>query len=136
MNTNKILLVDDDKDILLSLTIRLKASGYQVVQATDAISAMSVARKELPDLIILDLGLPAGDGWVVMERLKALPQTASIPVIVLTAHDAEGNQERAHEAGAVDFLQKPDYNNLLLTSVQSALMRPHPQSPSARNIRK
>lgn len=69
----KILIVDDDQDLLLGLSIRLKANGYQVVAATEGYAAVSTVRKEMPDLIILDLGLPAGDGFVVMQRLKASP---------------------------------------------------------------
>src|SRR3984885_5069071 len=107
MSGNKILVIDDDQHLLLGLTPRLQAHGYKVVSAPDAVSAVSVARKELPDLVILDLGLPAGDGFVVLERMKGLPDLVAIPVIVLSARDPTGNKKRALEAGAIAFFQKP-----------------------------
>jgi DNA-binding response OmpR family regulator len=121
MKLNKILIVDDDHDFLRALTARLEANHYQVIQAIDADSAMQSVSREAPDLIVLDLGLPGGDGFLVMQRLKSHPSTAAIPVIVLTAKDAEGNQERAYETGAVDFLQKPVNNEWLLGAIQTAL---------------
>jgi PleD family two-component response regulator len=78
----KILIIDDDPHLLLGLTPRLAASNYSVVTATDAISAVSVARKEVPDLIILDLGLPGGDGFLVLERIRNLAGLAATPFIV------------------------------------------------------
>jgi two-component system KDP operon response regulator KdpE len=75
----KILIIDDDPHLVFGLTLRLKASGYSVVAAGDAISAIAVARKEAPDLTILDLGLPGGDGFVVLERMKSLAELAAIP---------------------------------------------------------
>jgi two-component system KDP operon response regulator KdpE len=66
----KVLIVDDDADIRRGLNVRLRANGYEVLFAADAISALTVAVKERPDLVILDKGLPAGDGYVVMERLQ------------------------------------------------------------------
>jgi len=67
MSGKKILIVDDDKDVLRGMNVRLKANGYDVVFAADGISAISAVRKEDPDVIILDIGLPGGDGFVVME---------------------------------------------------------------------
>jgi DNA-binding response OmpR family regulator len=75
----KILIVDDDQDIRRLLGIRLKARGYEPFFAGDAISAVNQARKEHPDLILLDLMLPAGDGYLVVERLKAMPALEGIP---------------------------------------------------------
>jgi DNA-binding response OmpR family regulator len=121
MTAKKILIVDDDKDFLRGLNIRLSAYGYRVVFATDAISAVSMARKEEPDLIILDIGLPGGDGFTVMRRLSSLAGLATIPIIILTGKDTFGNQERALEAGALAFLQKPVDNGVLLTTIKKAL---------------
>ena len=99
----------------------MKANGYRVISATDAISAIEVARKEAPDLIILDLGLPAGDGFVVLERMRGLADLGAIPVIVLSARDPADNKKRALDAGAVAFFQKPPDNHEFLTAIRQAL---------------
>lgn len=121
MRTNKVLIIDDDQDLLVGLTTRLKANGFSVVCATDGISAIAVARKEAPDLIILDLGLPAGDGFLVLERMKGLADLAATPVIVLSARNPEGNMKRALDAGAVAFFQKPPDNHEFLNAIRHAL---------------
>jgi DNA-binding response OmpR family regulator len=121
MTRKKIQIVDDDQDLLRGLTPRLKANGYNVVTATDAISAIGVARKEAPDLVILDLGLPAGDGFTVLERMKDLPDLAATPVIVLSARDPAENEKRALGAGAAAFFQKPPENHEFLTAIRRAL---------------
>lgn len=118
MGTKKILIVDDDKDLVRGLMFRLKANGYETAWAFDGYSAMSMAQKEKPDLVILDLGLPAGDGFTVMERLKNVSSLALTPVIVLTARDLKINKERALQAGAVAFFQKPADNDRLLAAIQ------------------
>src|SRR3984893_13510414 len=105
MGNKKILIVDDDPDVRHGMHVRLKANHYDTFFAADALSSMAEARKHEPDLIILDLGLPAGDGFVVMERLKAVPSLAVIPIIVVSARDVRANQERALKAGAKAFLQ-------------------------------
>jgi twitching motility two-component system response regulator PilH len=104
--------------------VRLKANGYDTFFAVDALSVVAAARKYLPDLIILDLGLPGGDGYVVMERLNRIPEHALIPVIVVSARDVRGNQERALKAGAKAFLQKPVDNAELLAVIRQALGEP------------
>ena len=115
----KILLVDDDKDLLRGMSVSLKASGYDVVSAQDAVTAVSTAREQKPDLVILDIGLPAGDGFVVMERLSNL--STDIPVIVVSAREAEPNRERALTAGAKAFFQKPVKRKAFMASVRHAL---------------
>jgi DNA-binding response OmpR family regulator len=121
MAAAKILIVDDDQDIRRLLGIRLKAEGYEAIFAGDAISAVNQARHERPDLILLDLGLPAGDGYVVMERLKAMPALEGTPVIVVSARDPHSEEERLAASGADSFFRKPfDYEELL-TAVGQAL---------------
>jgi CheY-like chemotaxis protein len=87
-------------------------------------SAISEARKQRPDLIILDLGLPAGDGFVVMERLRALTPLALIPVIVVSGRSVEGNKERARKAGAKAFVQKPWDDGELLELIATHINQP------------
>jgi len=121
MATKRILIVEDDVDLLRGLTMRLKANGYEVVNATDAIFAVSVAMEERPDLIILDIGLPGGDGYVIMDRLNKIPGTIGTPIIVLTARDVASDMERAIKAGARAFFQKPADNDELLAAIRKAL---------------
>src|SRR5881275_1935248 len=82
MSKAKILIVDDDPDLRRGLNLRLRASHFDTAYATDGFSAIAMAQKERPDLIILDIGLPAGDGFVVLDRLQQSAQLSSIPVIV------------------------------------------------------
>jgi DNA-binding response OmpR family regulator len=121
MPTKKILIVEDDRDVREGMHVRLRANHYDTVFAGDAFSVVNEARKQMPDLIILDLGLPGGDGFVVMERLKRIPAVASIPIIVVSARDARGNQERALREGAKAFLQKPVDNVEFLAAIRKAL---------------
>jgi len=121
METPKILIVDDDPDLRQALKLRLRASHYTTVSATDGYSAIAQAYKERPDLIILDLGLPAGNGFVVLDRLREDDKLSAIPVLVLTAREPHGNEDRALKAGAVAFFQKPVDNAELMQAIQSTL---------------
>lgn len=121
MSDKKILIVEDEDDMRHGLNMRLRASGYKTVFAVDGVSAVSVAKREQPDAILLDIGLPAGDGFVVMQRLRANAALGCIPVIVLTARDARANAERAFKEGAVAFFQKPAANADLLDAIGQAV---------------
>jgi DNA-binding response OmpR family regulator len=117
----KILIIDDDSEVRLGYHVRLKANNYDTFFAADALASVTEARNHKPDLIILDLGLPAGDGFVVMERLKTNPHLAVIPVIVVSARDPHANRDRALQAGAKAFLQKPVDNEELLAVIRQCL---------------
>jgi DNA-binding response OmpR family regulator len=121
MEQPKILIVDDDPNLCRALKIRLQANHYNTVQASDGYAAVSVAQREHPNLIILDLGLPAGDGFVVLKRLQDSDTLSSIPVIVLTARDPQSNQEKTLQAGATAFFQKPADNGELLAVIRATL---------------
>jgi len=101
--------------------VRLRANHYDTVNAGDGYSAIALAYKEHPDLIILDLGLPAGDGFVVLERLQKDDKLSAIPVIVLTARDPQSSERRALQAGAAAFFQKPADNAELLNVIRASL---------------
>jgi DNA-binding response OmpR family regulator len=117
----KILVVEDDKKIATAIAVRLKAEGFQVDIALDAAMGIAYARKMEPDLVILDISMPAGDGFLVAKRLRALAQTMFTPFIFLTASKQPGLRDRAREAGAVDFLEKPYEAAELLNTVKDAL---------------
>lgn len=119
----KILVIDDDADIRRLLKIRLEHEGYDTAFAWDAVTALTIARKEEPGLIILDLGLPGGDGYVVMERLQTLAPFAMIPIVVLSAQPVEPNAARSLAAGAHAFVEKPFELETLLAAVRDALAR-------------
>jgi two-component system KDP operon response regulator KdpE len=117
----KILLVDDDPDLLRALRLRLRANNYEVATASDGYTAIAQAQKEKPSLIILDLGLPVGDGFVVLDRLQNSDGLAGIPVIVLSARDPQANEQRALRSGAAAFLQKPADNDELMNVIRVSL---------------
>lgn len=121
LNRAKIMVVDDDPDLRQALSLRLRANQYDTINVCDGYSAIAMAQKEKPHLIILDLGLPAGDGFAVLKNLQQYPALSSIPVIVLTARDPEGNEKRTLESGAVAFFQKPADNEELMSVVRACL---------------
>jgi len=117
----KILIVEDDADVRLGYLILLKAHHYDVLLAADGMSAVSEAVKNRPDLVILDLGLPAGDGFVVLDRFRVNLNLALVPVIVVSGRDLAVNKERALKLGAKYFLQKP-WNDTELLGIISQLI--------------
>lgn len=105
----KILLVEDDKKLSLAMTMRLKSNGYTVQAAPDAITAMSSAIAFSPDVVVIDINLPGGNGFTVAERLKTSVETSSIPFLFMTASKNPELQQKATELGAIGFLEKPFY---------------------------
>src|ERR1039458_6344240 len=94
LNRAKIMVVDDDPDLRQALSLRLRANNFDTINVCDGYSAISMAQKEKPHLIILDLGLPAGDGFAVLKSLQQFPALSTIPAIVLKARDPESNEKR------------------------------------------
>jgi DNA-binding response OmpR family regulator len=132
MSNPKILVVEDDAEVRLGYHVLLKAHQYDTVFAIDAIGAIREARKALPDLIILDLGLPAGDGVLVLVRLQTNPNFAVIPVIVVSARDVHRNKARALAAGAKAYVEKPWNDDQLLALIRHHLLTPEAAHGSSR----
>lgn len=116
-----ILVIEDDADIRRGLTLLLQARGYATETAADAITGHGVAVRTRPALILLDLGLPGGDGLGVLQRLKSLTSTSAIPVIVLTARDPQRHEAAALAAGAVGFFQKPVDTDRLVAAIEAQI---------------
>jgi DNA-binding response OmpR family regulator len=119
--TAKILIVEDDPDISGLLGLRLRRAGYETSYAADAVTALTIARKERPDAIVLDFGLPGGDALVVMERLRAVAPLSHVPVIVVSARDPEATGPVVLAAGAQAFVAKPVAIDEFLTAVRAAV---------------
>ena len=113
-----LLLVEDDTKIALALGIRLKAAGYTVITAPDAVHAMDQAVRHAPDIVVLDINLPGGNGFVVAERLRASPKTATLPIVFVTASKTPGLHERARSVGAVALIEKPFSATDLLEAIE------------------
>jgi CheY-like chemotaxis protein len=116
----KILVVDDNEIILKTITLKLQGSGYQVFTALDGASAVTLARKEIPDLILLDINFPPDvdgvpwDGFRIMEWFHRLDTSKKIPIIIITGLEDAKNKQRASAGGAVAFFHKPiDHDDLL-----------------------
>jgi CheY-like chemotaxis protein len=107
MTVPKILLVEDNEMNRDMLSRRLKRHGYSVITAHDGEQGYAMACSEMPDLILMDIGLPEMDGWEVTRLLKANPDTRHIPVIALTAHAMLSDRDKAFEAGCDDYDTKP-----------------------------
>lgn len=107
MKEKKVLVVDDDKDFLFLMARKISEDGYQVFTALDGIQALKLAYNEIPDVIILDIMLPAGGGISILKKLKGSTKTHVIPVIAITASDDPGIKEEALENNAAEFMIKP-----------------------------
>ncbi len=117
----RILIVDDERDIVKALTIRLRGAGYEIVTAFDGAQGIFMAHKEKPDLILLDIRMPAGDGFSVAEKLKQSADTLAIPVIVLTGSPEKNSEEKAMAVGARFYVKKPYDPEELLDAIKRAL---------------
>ena len=121
MSKKKILIVEDDSDVRLGYQVLLRAHNYDTAFAADGSSVVSEARKHQPDLIILDLGLPGGDGFLVLDRLRAHSFLSEVPIIVVSARDLQPNKERALTVGVKAFIQKPWNDDELLATIDEQL---------------
>jgi len=119
----KILIVDDEKDILKMLDYNLKKEGFRTILASDGEEALDAAVKEHPDLVLLDLMLPGMDGLEVCKALKKESKTASIPIIMLTAKTQESDKVVGLELGADDYVTKPFSPRELIARVKAVLRR-------------
>ena len=117
----KILVADDEPEIVQALQIRLKEAGYDVIVAFDVLQAINKAHKEKPDLIILDIRMPAGSGIGVYEKLKMSSETTTIPVIFITAYANDEIVKKVLEMGAEGFFAKPFNIDKLLIKVKTLL---------------
>ena len=117
----KLLYVEDNETNRDMLSRRLLRRGYEVLLAIDGEEGIEVARSQSPDLILMDMSLPVLDGWEVTRRLKAEPETSSIPIIALTAHAMAGDEAKAKEAGCDDYETKPVDLQRLLGKIEALI---------------
>ncbi len=120
MADKKVLLVDDDPDLVKLVGAWLRGEGYSVISTGDTMGCLQMARREEPDVIVLDLGLPAGGGLVALERLKMNAQFSHIPVVVLTGEESTKVAEQAQEKGAAGYVHKSGSKEGLLLAVHRA----------------
>ena len=118
-----IMVVEDNEPSRDALCRRLERRGYHVIPAVDGEEAVEMARVRLPDLILMDLGLPGIDGWEATRRLKAGETTRHIPLIVLSAHAMSNDRDMALAAGGDDFDSKPVRFDQLMTKIEALLSR-------------
>ncbi len=107
MGTRTIMVADDSPVIRRLIAMCFRGMPFEVVEVPDGREAVNQATAAVPDVLILDVGLPGKDGWTVLEELRGNPATAKLPVIMLTGHTAESDRRRAEEIGASVFMTKP-----------------------------
>ncbi len=115
-----ILIIEDDRKIAMALAVRLKSAGYEAIIAHDAVTGVNAAVQHRPDLVLLDISMPAGNGFMVAERIQSLVPTLT-PIIFLTASKQSDFRKRAEELGAAGFFEKPFDAEKLLAAIHAAL---------------
>ncbi|HTF88307.1 MAG TPA: response regulator [Planctomycetota bacterium] len=130
MNKYKILVVEDDPALLHSMRIRLGAEGYEVLSAQDAYQAVSSAAKHRPDLLILDIHIPAGDGFSIQERVRKMPGMELTPIIFVTGDASQTLGDKTHEVGARWLLRKPFNSRDLIQIVRQTAAEWEAQRPA------
>ena len=119
----KRILVIEDVEFNRDLIVQLLEEEYEILTATDGAEGIDVARRERPDLILMDLSLPVMDGWEATRQIKTDKEIRNIPVIALSAHAMTGDEERARQSGCDDYLSKPLDENLLFEKLAKFLGR-------------
>lgn len=117
----KVLIVDDDPELVALVSNWLRKEGFETCSAGDGASCIAQARSQKPDVIVLDIGLPAGDGLTALGRLKKNMHTAGIPVVVLSAKSAEEASASAISAGAVGYVEKTGSRAQFVDVVRAAM---------------
>jgi CheY-like chemotaxis protein len=105
--SHSVLIIDDDKWIAMSTSMVLEAEGFEVHSALSGPEGIEKVRRLKPGIVLLDIMMPGMDGWETLERLKADPQCAGVPVIVFTAREQREGRARSQELGAVEYVRKP-----------------------------
>ena len=118
-----ILIIEDDRKIAIALTIRLKSAGYEAIAAYDALTGLNAAVKNPPDLVLLDISLPVGNGFTLFERIQTL-LPAPTPILFITASKQAGFRQKANELGAAGYFEKPYEVEELLVAIQNVLNPP------------
>lgn len=121
MKRDKILLADDDVRLLRALSIRLQSEGYDVVEAQDAVQAVSFARQCKPDLLVLDINMPAGDGFTIHQRIQAIDELKDVPVIYLTGERSTRTSTGAKATHASALFYKPLETDRFLVAIAEIL---------------
>jgi CheY-like chemotaxis protein len=127
----RVLVVDDEPDVLLLCRLNLQQRGHDLLEAPDGTTALQLARTHHPDAIVLDLMLPGIDGYEVLEALRGDVLTASIPVLVLTAKSLRADRERSEGLGAAAFLTKPFLPSELCDLVETLVEAGRKSGPQA-----
>ena len=121
MGNPKVLIVDDEPDVVALLDHTLRSEGFDVVKAYDGIAALDLVGTEKPDLILLDIMMPMMSGYEVCEQIKANPQTKSIPVVCLSSAHTPDARTQSLKAGAVELITKPFYPAELVAQIRRHL---------------
>jgi len=121
MDSKTILIAEDDKDLMLAMSVRMVAHGFTILSAEDAASAIQFCAMKKPDLILLDLGLPDSNGFIVMDVVRQLKSAATVPIIVVSARPADVYREAALLAGAKAYFQKPFDNDALMSAIDQEI---------------
>ena len=122
---NKVLVIEDDKKIATALAVRLEAAGYQVTTAPDGFSGLKLALEVKPDLIVMDIWMPVGMGFSVVQRLRSLG-LEGIPIIFITASKLKGLRKTAEKLGAIAFFEKPYNADELLAAIAQGIQKTAP----------
>ncbi len=123
----RVLVIDDDADILLLCRVNLEYEGFEVITASSAEEGLAKAEQDPPDVLVLDIMMPRLDGWEVLKRLRQHPKTASVPVVALTAKVQTEEQLKAWEEGVAEYMTKP-FSPAALSAALKQLLTPEGRS--------
>ncbi len=123
MDKKRVLYIEDNFENRLFVRRVLESMGYEMLEADDGLTGINTAQAEMPDLILMDIGLPDIDGLETTRRLKQLPAVAHIPIIALTANAMRGDSEQAFAAGCDGYLTKPIGVVALRTQIEKTLQK-------------